>query len=422
MTNYTSKYLSYPNKSALLSDFQGKKIHELPTPSIIINKEIFEVNSNHMLENAHNLKAEFRAHIKTHKTIEGSKLQLGTSQWSTSKLIVSTLAEAWNLLPLVETGVVNDILFSLPVVKSRLDELADLAGKVPNFRLLLDNEEQVHMLVKYREENPSIKPWSIFVKIDMGTHRAGLINDSVTLDNILVKLLRYDNVKEHVQVYGFYCHAGHSYSSNSISSAKKLLFEEIEHANKAAKLALDFEPDLTLTLSVGATPTAHASHILTHQELSQHFKNGLHGTLELHAGNYPCCDLQQLATECVTQDNVSISVLAEVVSTYHSRGEKVPGEQLINAGVLAMSRESGPINGYGKIVSPKGFDDWSIGRLSQEHGILVPSSDDCKFIPIGTKVRIIPQHACITAACHPWYFIVDNEDTVVDIWVPFRGW
>ncbi|KAK6205270.1 putative serine dehydratase domain-containing protein [Scheffersomyces amazonensis] len=422
MLYYTSKYLTYPDKSSLLEDFKGKKIEELPTPSLVINRDKFQHNSNSMLKNASKLNASFRAHVKTHKTLEGTLLQLGEGNLKTSKLIVSTLAEAWNLLPLVERGEVDDIVFSLPVVKSRIEELADLASKIPNLRVFVDHDDQIFNLIKYRQENPHIKPWSVFVKIDMGTHRAGLINESISLDKILIDLLRYDDNKQHIQLHGFYCHAGHSYSADSLGDAKKVLIDEIDAANKAAQSALAFDPDLKLVLSVGATPTAHASHELTLEELNDHFKPALLGSLELHAGNYPCCDLQQLATHCVNEEDISISVIAEIVSKYPNRGETAPGEQLINAGVIAMSRESGPIPGYGKIIEPKGHGDWYIGKLSQEHGILVPGSNNCTFIPIGTQVRIIPQHACITAASHPWYYVVDDSGVVVDIWVPFRGW
>jgi D-serine deaminase-like pyridoxal phosphate-dependent protein len=48
-------------------------------------------------------------------------------------------------------------------------------------------------------------------------------------------------------------------------------------------------------------------------------------------------------------------------------------------------------------------------------------------IKIGDKVEILGQHACMIAAAHPWYYIVDSStaedaDRVVDVWVPCKGW
>jgi D-serine deaminase-like pyridoxal phosphate-dependent protein len=46
---------------------------------------------------------------------------------------------------------------------------------------------------------------------------------------------------------------------------------------------------------------------------------------------------------------------------------------------------------------------------------------------IGSVVQVISQPVCLTAANHPWYYVVDPEaedgaDTVMDIWVAWKGW
>ncbi|ODV97591.1 hypothetical protein PACTADRAFT_47479 [Pachysolen tannophilus NRRL Y-2460] len=428
MPLYSSSLTTLPNKGILLKEFKGKKLDELATPAYIIDKSKFAQNACRMLENAAKLKVEFRAHVKTHKTSEGVALQLKTKNFKTDKIVVSTLMEAWNLIPLVQQGLINDILFSLPVVKSRLAELADLATQVPNLRLMLDNAEQLDVLSEFFEQNSNVtKKWSIFIKINMGSDRAGLVNDSIFLRETLTRALTQEKYKKCISVYGFYCHAGHSYGSKTVETAKKILIDEIRHANKAAKTALEIDPSqdpMSFQISVGATPTAHSSSFISVAEIEEKLGEKLSGILELHAGNYPCCDLQQVATGLVNIDDVSVSVLAEIVSFYPNRGDKPPGEQLINAGVLALSRESGPLPGHGRITDPKGYENWIVGRISQEHGILVPLDENIKteFIPLGTKLRIVPQHSCITAAQYPWYYIVDGSDVVVDIWVPWRGW
>ncbi|CAH2355116.1 D-serine dehydratase [[Candida] railenensis] len=417
---FPSQLTTIPNKEDLLKQYVGQKISDLPTPSFIVDRGKFKVNADKMLANSKNLKADFRAHIKTHKTVEGTLLQLGNG--GTDKLVVSTLSEAWSIVPLAERGLVKDVLFSLPVVESRLSEIVEISKHFDHFRLMLDNEAQLDILNEYSSLHGLKKKWSIFIKIDMGTKRAGLVNDSEYLSKTLERAIKY---KSTIEIYGFYCHAGHSYSSKSEGAAKDFLLQEIVHANCAASAALKIDPTLKLQISVGATPTAHASEILKMEEVeAQIGGKSLSGKLELHAGNYPFCDLQQVSTGCVTNDDVSISVIADVISTYPQRGDKAPGEQLINAGVIALARESGPLPGHGRIVQPKGFENWIVGRLSQEHGILVPldGEEKTEFIPIGTRVSIIPQHSCITAASYPWYFVVEGSDLVVDIWVPHRGW
>ncbi|CUM65867.1 uncharacterized protein PRCAT00003517001 [Priceomyces carsonii] len=417
----------YPlaDKATLLKNYKGKNVEDLPTPSFVVDRGIFHRNCERMLSNATKLKADFRAHVKTHKTLEGTRLQLGTGSNTTDRIVVSTLLEAWGLMQLVEDGLIKDILFSLPVVKSRLGELAALSSKVQNLRLMLDNVEQLDTLSEYNKQNPGTKKWSIFLKINMGTDRAGLVTKTDNLDETLKKLLTDNDTKDNVELYGFYAHAGHSYSSDSQQKAKTFLLHEITHVNEAAKAAIEIDPSLNnLQLSVGATPTAHASEVLSNESVSSLLGEELSGNLELHAGNYPFCDLQQVATNCIGYEDVSCKVMAQVLSTYPNRGTKRPGEQLVNAGVIALAREFGPIPGHGKIVKPSQYNNWIVGRLSQEHGICVPLDESVKteFIPLDTIVSIVPQHSCITAASYPWYYVTDGSDEVVDVWVPYRGW
>lgn len=70
---------------------------------------------------------------------------------------------------------------------------------------------------------------------------------------------------------------------------------------------------------------------------------------------------------------------------------------------------------------------WILGRISQEHGILTweGEREKCNPLAIGDKVMIWPNHACVAGAGFGWYLVVDSEkggDTVVDVWVRWRGW
>ena len=110
-----------------------------------------------------------------------------------------------------------------------------------------------------------------------------------------------------------------------------------------------------------------------------------------------------------------------------------------------MSKDRGPIEGFGDIVSPEKASGWYLAGVSQEHGILrlksdrqglegVPRSDvgpDCEQegeddelggLKIGDSIRIVPQHACLVCAGHPWIYVVEGGDEIVDVWVPWKGW
>ena len=55
--------------------------------------------------------------------------------------------------------------------------------------------------------------------------------------------------------------------------------------------------------------------------------------------------------------------------------------------------------------------------LSQEHGKL----EGDLHLPVGTRLRIVPNHSCLTAAMYDRYYAVDGG-AVVGEWRPARGW
>jgi D-serine deaminase-like pyridoxal phosphate-dependent protein len=105
-----------------------------------------------------------------------------------------------------------------------------------------------------------------------------------------------------------------------------------------------------------------------------------------------------------------------VCSVYPERNEA-----LINAGTVALSKETSGAPGFGRVTdSPQ----WAVVRMTQEHGILGTAGGEKveeKF-RVGQRVWLYCQHACITAAQHHVYYVVDEEDVVTETWVPWKGW
>lgn len=410
-------------KQKLLDEYAGKRLKDLPTPALVIDRRRFAENSERVLASTKELGIGLRTHIKTHKTTEGVALQIGVApdgaSSATSRVIVSTTAEFQVLRPLAKRGLVTDVLYGLPVVKSRVPELIDAMQHFKTVRIMVDHEDQLALL------DPKVQ-WSAFIKVDDGYHRAGKEAGSAALQNLIRAVIQ----APHVSLHGFYCHAGDSYGAHSVSDAESYLLRELSAGEQAAAFAQSIAPG-TYTVSVGATPTAHAA-VAVPSTVSSRAQTMARANcpLELHAGNFPLCDLQQVATGCTTADRVAISVLCEVASLYPGRRGIQPGEVLVNAGCIALGREPGQFPGYGDVATT-GFTDWYAWRISQEHGILMPKegSQTPQFPAVGSVLRLLPQHACIAANAYPYFYVVDGsdsvgsvDDTVVDIWIPVHGW
>lgn len=203
-------------------------------------------------------------------------------------------------------------------------------------------------------------------------------------------------------------------------------------------------------LSVGSTPTAHVPSSSSDSEKALAGLRSSLGSnlLELHAGNYVFHDLQQLATSLISPSSIAFRVLATVISVYPGRGTHGEDEALVDVGGIGLSKDTGPMEGYGKVVAifppeeeqvPRTSSEsswlldmdcgWTLARISQEHGILRRDSAGSAELKVGSVVGIIGQHACLIAANHPWYYVVHSdgrgyakEEEVGDVWVPWKGW
>ena len=97
-----------------------------------------------------------------------------------------------------------------------------------------------------------------------------------------------------------------------------------------------------------------------------------------------------------------------------------------------MSRDRGTANqaidqGYGVVCNVAGIpiNDLIVSSANQEHGIVsrrdggpINPSD----YPVGMTLRVLPNHACATAAQYDDYKIVRGGQRVEAVWSRFRGW
>ena len=261
-----------------------------------------------------------------------------------------------------------------------------------------------------------------------------------------------------MKLIGFYSHNSLSYNASSPDESMQYLAEELDSCSQAAKKAseLGIVQD-RLTISMGATPTTvSVQNLSTESEQAKRVHQilkSLHEVfdVELHGGNYPFLDMQQLATHSrpltsddgptMTSKDIAYRVMAEVLSVYTERERP---EALVGAGTLALGRE--PCKSYPGwgVVAPSvwstaseeriwdevGQTGWIVGRISQEHGVLTWQGDPghVRQLRIGQKITIWPNHACVSAAGFSWFLVVDSNlegpeaTKIVDVWMRSRGW
>ncbi|KAB5578407.1 putative serine dehydratase domain-containing protein [Coniochaeta sp. 2T2.1] len=447
---------------ALKQKYVGKSLHEVtPLPAAVLDVAKLEVNCQRMLDATKRLGLLWRPHVKTHKTVELTRLQVGDNDNTPVNIVVSTVAEATKLVPLMEEyqskGRPANILYSFPFHSAAIPGLASLSKALGSdgLTLMIDHPDQVKLLPSLLAAGAH--PPRIFVKVDTGYHRAGVLPGTDHC-RLTVEKVAQSAYAGHCVFHGLYSHASQSYNASDSASAMSFLADEFRGLQRVVKKLFS---EGNIVLSVGATPTA-----TTIQHLEDGYDNpaikemsalieemkSTGCALEVHAGVYPTLDLQQLATHArddslMTHSDVAITILAEVASLYPGRGRDGTTEALVTAGCLALGRE--PVQGgkyypgWGIVAPwigyeghkvpgadfPRVYGGWQVGRISQEHGILTWVGDKKDEIPltVGQKVRIWPNHACIAGAGFDYYLVTDSrnkgsEDQIVDVWARANGW
>ncbi|KAL1894780.1 hypothetical protein Cpir12675_003521 [Ceratocystis pirilliformis] len=459
---------------SLKAAYLGKSLVQpssVQSPAAILDLAKIETNCQRMLDTVQRLGLGWRPHIKTHKTLELTRLQVGETSPEVN-LVVSTVLEAETLVPLLHEfqakGRSVNVLYAFPLYASAVPRLAAFCKTVgpKSLALMVDHTSQLDHVRQIR--HLSGHPPLVYIKVDGSYHRAGVPLPSTQATVLISELLRLDSTANAI-FHGLYIHAGHSYDTRHDWDALDYLMDEFEALATGAAIVVAQKPGAKLVLSVGATPTATS---LQHPGVTINQEPKVEGiasrvsdkmaslvaqgfSLEVHAGVYPVLDLQQLATHARSADllaaeDLAFTVLADVVSGYPGRGTNGTTEYLINAGCLALGREpckdmgakSGVhYNGWGIPISwPSGFKNstpgpefptvhggWQVGKISQEHGILMwrgPKEEEFP-LQIGQRVRLWPNHACIAGAGFSYYLVVDSrksEDIVVDVWSRASGW
>lgn len=336
----------------------------------------------------------FRPHVKTHKTVEIARMQHGGAP---GPVTVSTLAEA----ELLAADGFRDITYAVPIAPSpgKLARVAALASRMERMSVLIDSEDALRALEAWGSANGVV--FDVFLKVDCGYHRAGVDPSSPDSVRLALSLAR----SERVHFQGLLTHAGHSYHARDTEEIRRVAAEEAGSVTRfRALLASEGLGESTLR-SVGSTPTASVVERFSECD-------------EVRPGNYVFYDAFQATIGSCSLDDVAVSVLTTVVGSYPERETLI-----VDAGALALSKDSGPDHiepafGYGVVcdlaLRPLPM---RLVALSQEHGRIITR----QHLPVGTRLRIVPNHSCLTAAMFDRYDVLD-EGRIVDQWKPVRGW
>ena len=365
-------------------------LEDLDTPALVLDRGRVAANAARLKKRLAGLGAPLRLHVKTAKCAEVAALVLGGEK---APITVSTLKEAEQFF---DAGY-RDILYAVGFERHKLARAQALARRGMKLTLLLDSVEAAQ----------GITGFPMLIEIDTDGHRAGVMpDDSAQLVAIAQKLEQAG-----CTAAGVLTHAGGSYNSASTAEIEAIAEQERAGAVAAAQ-TLRRAGFAAPVVSVGSTPTAH-------------FARRLDGVSEVRAGVFVFFDLVMAGIAVCRQEDIALSVLATVIG---HRADK--GWALVDTGWMALSRDRGTARqrvdqGYGAVCGLDGraIPDLIVTETNQEHGIVARRDGGAPpDLPVGTRLRILPNHACATAAQHERYHVVDGDREISAIWPRFGGW
>lgn len=333
----------------------------------------------------------FRPHVKTHKVAEIGRMQHGGTA---GPITVSTLAEAEHFA----AAGFGDITYAMPIAPEKLGRAARLAQRIERLNILIDSAESLRAIEAFHRAENFV--FDVFLKVDCGYHRAGVDPENPDSERLALAMAE----SEALRFRGLLTHAGHSYNVQNVEEIRRIAAEEASSLARFRAL-LESGGVSGLICSVGSTPTLSVAETFA-------------GCDEVRPGNYVFYDAFQAAVGSCTPVDVAVSVLTTVVGSYPERNTLI-----VDAGALAMSKDASPATidphfGFGLVcdlaLRPLPM---KLIALSQEHGKIATAS----AVPVGTRLRIVPNHSCLTAAMFETYHVLDGG-TVVDEWRPVRGW
>lgn len=370
------------------------------TPFAVVDVRKARRNIERLKARADRLGVTLRPHVKTAKSLDVAALM---HDGGPCPITVSTLAEA----EAFADGGYTDITYAVGIDPHKLPRVIALLRRGVTLRVLLDSAEQATRVAEASREADMVVPAQI--EIDCDGHRGGLKADApelVSIGRILHDVGCLD---------GVLAHAGESYFAYSAQEQRLAAKNERDTAVAAAEVLRSAGLPVSI-VSVGSTPTAHAADDLT-------------GITELRAGNYVFFDLVMAGLGVCRIDDLALSVVVTVIG---HRPEY--GWIITDGGWMAMSRDRGTSaqvqdQGYGLVTDLEGnlLPGLVMSAASQEHGTLTArDGTDLPDMPVGTRLRILPNHACATASQHHGYRVVDGAQApapaIRAVWRRVSGW
>jgi len=376
-------------------------LQDLPTPCLVLDRPRMLRNIERMHDRAETLGVMLRPHLKTPKSIDIARLLL---RRRARGITVSTLLEA----EYFGAHGLHDQFYAVPLAPDKVPRIAALMRRGTALTCTTHDLDAVAAIAAQARAQDIVLP--LVVDVDVDHHRSGVEAG----DPEFLAIARAIHASPHLALRGIMIYAGAAYEAPDTDAIADLA-ERIRLGGLQARARLEAEGLPCAMVSYGSSPGTY-------------FARSMQGITESRAGVYPFQDLFQAGLGACSIDDVALSVLSTVTGRQPAQNRLV-----IDAGGLALSKDRSTAGtafdaGYGLVCdleSGAPIDDLYISSASQEVSLVCSRAGatiDMARFPVGRKLRILPNHACFTAAAYGEYHVVDGGTEVLARWPRVNGW
>jgi D-serine deaminase-like pyridoxal phosphate-dependent protein len=378
------------------------ELTDLETPALVLDRSKLDRNLERMSAHIRGLGGVLRPHVKTAKSIDVVRRALRDTPGG---ITVSTLKEAEYFL----AHGIRDIIYAVGIAPAKFAHVFALLRSGADLKIIADSVAAVRQLAEAARAAGMRVP--VLIELDVDGHRSGVSPDS----QLLLELGQALTNTAGVTLGGVLTHAGESYNCVGTDALTSFAERERVGAVGAAQRLRAAGYDVPI-VSVGSTPTGT-------------FTRNLSGVTEVRVGVYMFQDLVMAGIGVCSVEDIALSVLVSVIGHQSERGWIIT-----DGGWTALSRDRGTASqsvdqGYGLVRDVSGralADDLIVVSTNQEHGIVARRDSgpiDPQRFPVGTLLRVLPNHACATASEHACYHVVAGPaPEVIARWQRFSGW
>jgi D-serine deaminase-like pyridoxal phosphate-dependent protein len=342
-------------------------IHDLETPSVLIDLDRMENNIHRMQAYCNEHGLAFRPHIKTHKIPAIAKMQLAAGAVG---IACQKLTEAQVF---IDAGI-NDIQIPYNIIgEKKANRLVDMS-MYNRVTVSADHPSVVRGLA----EAAAARDMTIRIMADLETE----IERTGAQPAEVIELAKQIDAEEHLHFAGIFVYP----SNPSIRPRLQAVLTGLHEAGIGV--------DSVSGGGTGASLTAHEVPELT----------------ELRVGTYVFNDMNTVTHGWATLDDCAMTVMATVVS------RPSQDRAILDSGskTLAADRVN---DGHGFILE---YPEAHIYQLNEEHAYVDFSV--CEDRPvIGERVQVIPVHTCVVTNLHNQIYGIRGE-AIETVWeVAARG-